>query len=112
MATPLDLTFPKIASGEFHQAWTHFELVASAKEWNNERKKLVFSTLLGGKLVQYYMEADEITHGNLANLKTFLVNRVGLARNPFTLSQLLMSCSQHPGERILDYVSDLKKTVH
>ena len=101
MATPLDLTFPKIASGEFHQAWTHFELVASAKEWNDERKKLVFSTLRGGKLVQYYMEADEMTHGNLVNLKTFLITKVGLAHDPFTLSLLFMSRSQQPGERIL-----------
>ena len=88
MATPLDLPLPEITSGEFHQAWTRFELVASAKEWNDERKKLVFSTLLSGKLVQYYMEADEMTHGNLANLKTFLITKVGLARDLFTLSQL------------------------
>ena len=49
MATPLDLPLPEIASGEFHQAWTRFELVASAKEWNNEGKKLVLPTLLRGK---------------------------------------------------------------
>ena len=109
MATPLDLTFPKIASGEFHQAWTHFELVASAKEWNDKRKKLVFPTLLGGKLVEYYMEVNEMTHGNLANLKTFLITKVGLAHDPFMLSQLFMSRSQQPGERILDYVADLTK---
>ena len=54
----IGLTLPEITSGEFHQAWTRFELVASAKEWNNERKKLVLPTLLCGKLVEYYVRGS------------------------------------------------------
>ena len=61
------------------------------------------------KLVEYYVEADEMTHENLANLKTFLMTKVGLVCDPLTLSQLFMSHSQQPGERILDYVADLKE---
>ena len=108
MATPLDLPLPKITSEEFHQAWTRFELVASAKEWNGERKKLVLPTLLCGKLVEYYVDADKMTHGNFANLKTFLMIKVGLVRDPLMSGQLFMSHSQQPRERILDYVVDLK----
>ena len=55
-----------------------------------------------------YVEADEMTHGNLANLKTFLMTKVGLVRNPLTSSQLFMSHFQQPGERILDSVVDIK----
>ena len=76
------------------------------------RKKLVLPTLLRCKLVEYYMEADEATCGNQANLKSFLMSKVGLVHDPLVSSQLIMSCSQRPGERILDYVANLKKTVH
>ena len=55
------------------------------------------------------MEADDATHGDLANLKSFLMTKVGLVHDPLTSSQLFMSRTQHPGERILDYVADLKK---
>ena len=41
MATPSDLPLPEITTKEFHQAWTRFELVAEAKEWNADRRKLV-----------------------------------------------------------------------
>ena len=69
MATRLDLPLPEITIEEFHQAWTRFELVAAAKEWNDERKKVILPTLLRGKLVEYYVDADEATRGDLANLR-------------------------------------------
>ena len=37
------------------------------------------------------------------------MTKVGLVRDPLMLSQLFMSHPQQPGERILDYVADLKK---
>ena len=98
MVTPLDIPLPEITSGEFHQPCTRFEFFASAKEWNNERKKLVLPTLLRRKLVEYYVEADKTTHENLANLKTFLMTKVGLVTDPLMSSQLFMSGSQQPGE--------------
>ena len=103
------ISLPEITTEEFHQAWTRFELVADAKEWNADRRKLVLPTLLRGKLVEFYVEANDATRGDLSNLKTFLMSKVGLVRDPLTSSQLFMSRSQHPGERILDYVADLKK---
>ena len=109
MATSLDLPLPEITSEEFLQAWTRFELVAAAKEWSDDRKKVVIPTLFRGKLVEYYMEADEATRGNLANLKTLLMTKVGLVRDPLMSCQLFMSRSQRQGKRILHYVADLKK---
>ena len=106
MATPLDLSLPEITSEKFHQAWTRFELVA---EWSDDRKKVVLPTLFHRKLVKYYMEADEATHGNLAILKTFLMIKVGLVCAPLTSSQLFMSRSQRRAKRILYNVADFKK---
>ena len=51
----MDLPLPEISTEEFHQAWTRFELVANAKEWNADKRKVVLPTLLRGKLVEYYM---------------------------------------------------------
>ena len=67
MATPLDLPLPEVTVKEFHRAWTRFELVAKAKEWDEARQKLVLPTLLCGKLVEYYTEADEETRGKYSN---------------------------------------------
>ena len=55
------------------------------------------------------MEANDATRDDLAALKTFLMTKVGLVRDPLTSSQLFMTRSQHSGERILDFVLDLKK---
>jgi len=65
MATSLDLPLPEITSKEFQQAWTRFEL---AKEWSDDSKKLVLPTLLHGKLVEYYVDADNATRENLTDL--------------------------------------------
>ena len=109
MATLLDLPLHEVTTVEFHQAWTRFELVAKAKEWNADRRKVVLPTLLHRKLVEYYMEGDEATHEDLVELKTFLLMKVGLVQDLLALSQLFMLRSHHPGERILDFVADLKK---
>ena len=47
----LDLPLPEITMSDFERSWTRFELVASAKEWNDTKKKLILPTLLRGKLV-------------------------------------------------------------
>ena len=70
MATPLDLPLPEITVDGFHRAWTRFELVAKAKDWNDAQQKLVLPTLLRGKLVDYYTEADEETRDDLGRLKS------------------------------------------
>ena len=94
MATPLDLPLPEVTIEEFHRAWTCFELVAKAKEWDKARQKLVLPTLLCGKLVNYYTEANEETRGNLERLKTLLMTKAGLVRHSLASSQLFVACAQ------------------
>lgn len=73
----IDLPLPEITIEEFHRAWIRFELVVKAKEWNDEQQKLVLPTLLRGKLVDYYTEADKGTRGDLEQLKTMLMTKAG-----------------------------------
>ena len=109
MATPLDLPFPKsqvensIRLGLILN-WSQVPKNGTMKERSLSSPHYFVEKWLG----TMYVEADEMTCGNLANLKTFLMTKVGLVRNPLTSSQLFMSHSQQLGERILDYVVDLK----
>jgi len=59
MAATLDLPLPEITVEDFGCAWTRFELVVKAKEWDAARQNLVLPTLLRGKLVQFYIEASD-----------------------------------------------------
>lgn len=109
MATPLDLPLPEITTDDFHRAWTRFELVAKAKEWNDDRQKLVLPTLLRGKLVDYYTEADEETRGDLGRLKTLLMAKAGLVRDSLASSQIFMTRTQYPEEKVSDFAVELKR---
>jgi len=64
MATPLDLTFTKITVKDFQRAWTHFQLVAMAKEGDKSKQKTILLALLRGKLVDHYVVLSEETRGS------------------------------------------------
>ena len=72
MATQFDLPLPEITVEEFSRAWTRFELVSAAKEWNTEKQASIVPTLLRGKLVDYYVELDATTKADLKQLKMAL----------------------------------------
>ena len=109
MATPLDLPLPEITVDDFHRAWTRFELVAKAKDWNDARQKLVLPTLLRGKLVDYYTEADEETRDDLGRLKSLLMTKAGLVRDSLASSQIFMTRTQYPEEKVSDFAMELKR---
>ena len=108
MATPLDLPLLEITVEQFHRAWTRFELVAKAKEWNEARQRLVLPTLLRGKLVDYYTEADDETRGDLDQLKTLLMTKAGLVRDSLASSQVFMTRTQYPDEKVSNFAVELK----
>lgn len=65
MAEWLDLPLPEITTEEFSRAWTRFELVYAAKEWNTAKQLSILPTLLRGKLVDYFVELDTTTKADL-----------------------------------------------
>ena len=109
MATQLDLPLPEITTQDFQRAWTRFELVAKAKDWNDDKKKVILPTLLRGKLIDIYMTTDEETRGDLQSLKKALMRQAGLFRDPLTAGQSFMSRRQGPGESVSDFATDLKR---
>jgi len=109
MASQLDLPLPEITIEDFLCSWTQFELVASAKEWDAAKQKLILPTLLRGKLVDIYMSVDDKTRGDLKLLKKALMMHAELVRDPLSAGQQFTARHQLPNEKVNDYASDLKK---
>ena len=109
MAVQLDLPLPEITVEDFKRAWTRFELVADAKDWNENKRKVILPTLLRGKLVDIYLTIDEETRGNLQHLKKALMRHAGLLRDPLTACQSFMTRRQGPSESVNDFATDLKR---
>ena len=80
----LDLLLPEITVTDFQRSWTRFELVASAKEWNKAKQKLVLPMLLRDKLVDSYVSLDDLTHENLGTIKKVLMESVGITHDLLT----------------------------
>ena len=51
-----DSPLPKITVEDFKCSWTHFGLVADAKEWNEDKHLSVIPLLLWGSLLDYFLE--------------------------------------------------------
>ena len=94
-----DLPLPEITTEEFSRAWTRFELVSTAKEWNTEKQVMILPTLLRGKLVDYYVELDEAIKASMKLLKTALMTRAGLIKDPLTAGKIFISRCQHANEK-------------
>ena len=86
-----DLPLPEITVEEFPRAWTRFELVSAAKDWNAEKQASILPTLLRGKLVDYYVDLDAATKADLKLLKTALMKKAGLAQDPLMAGKLFIS---------------------
>ena len=95
MATPLDFPPPKSQVENFIRLGLVLNWSQVPKNGIMKERSLSSLHYFAEKLVEYYVEADEMTRENLANLKTFLMTKVGLVCDPLTLSQLFMSRSQH-----------------
>ena len=103
------MPLPEITANDFQRSWTRFELVASAKEWDESKQKLILPTLLRGKLVDVYVQLNETACANLGNVKKALMEGVGIARDPLTAGQEFMSQHQSSGETVRDDAVDIKK---
>ena len=80
----LDLPLPELAVDNFSRAWTQFELVATAKQWDKARQWTILPTLLRGRLLDYYMELDTDQKGSLRALKTALMMKASIGQDPLT----------------------------
>ena len=93
---------------DFLRAWTRFELVAKAKEWDDAKQLSILPTLLCGKLIDYYTELTDEAKGDLKKLKMVLQKKAGITKDLFSA---LMAFNTLPkdGERTGDFAIELTK---
>ena len=113
MARELDLPLPELTSSgrreDFERAWTRFELVAAAKEWDEEKQVTIIPTLLRGNLVDAYVELEDEVKGDLGQLKLSLMKRAGFEADPLIAEKKFMARIQQEGEKVSDYAAALKR---
>ena len=104
MAEVMGIPLPEITCEDFQTTWTHFELVAAAKEWNAEKQALILPTLFRGKLVECYMELE--TETKKKSIKDELTR---LCREQLEAGKLFMVRSQQEQEKVTEFAMNLKK---
>lgn len=109
MAESMDIPLPELTVENFKRAWTRFELVAKAKEWNAAKQLIVLPTLLRGKLVDYYTEFDDDTKGDIGKIRLALAKATGRVEDPLVAARTFVSRDQGPEERVEDFANDLKR---
>ena len=105
----LELPLPEVTVEDFSRAWKRFELVATAKEWNSEKRAKVLPTLLRGKLVDIYIDLDEATKEDLAEVKKALMKKAGLIKDPLVAGKEFMVRSQVQGETVEHFAEELSR---
>ena len=86
-----------------------FEFVAAVKEWNASKQLAVIPTLLRGRLIDYYVELDDATKGDLKLLKAVLQERTGTKEDPLLASRNFNQQNQGLDEKVRDFASALTK---
>ena len=108
MAQQLDLPLPEITKEDFLQAWTRFELVAAAKEWNTTKQATVLPTLLYGMLVDIYIELSDTIRADLAEVKKVLMSKAELTKDPLVADKEFIVQTQQSNKTVNTFADDLK----
>ena len=83
----LELPLLELVAEDFKRGWTRFEFVATAKEWNEAKQLAAIPTFLRGKLIDYYIDLDDTTKGDLKLLRAPLEERAGKKEDALAASR-------------------------
>ena len=74
--------------------------MSTAKEWNATKQTAILPTLLRGKLVNHYIDLDDMIKADLHPMKTAQMEKTGLMQDLLTAGKLIMARCQHTDERL------------
>ena len=94
---------------DFPRAWTRFELVAKAKEWDVAKQLTILPTLLRDKLIHYYIDLPDDIRDDIKKLKAALEQKAGITPDCFSASSAFSRRNQGPDERCGDFAMELVK---
>ena len=103
------MPLPEINSKNFERAWTRFQLVAAAQEWDENKQLKIVPTLLSEKLLDSYLELSEEERSSLQALEKSLVERCSLTKDPLVAGKQFTTRRQGQSERTSEFATDLKR---
>ena len=109
MAQQLELPLPEITTEDFERSWICFNLVATAKKWDEAKQLSIVPALLRGKLVEIFVDLEDEEKANIKMLKRALSVRAGLTSDPLASARCFNDRKQEPGEKVSDYARELKR---
>ena len=102
----MDLSLPEITKEDFLRAWTRFELVAAAKDWNTAKRATMLPTLLRGKLVDIYIKLSEEIRGDLVEVKKAVMSKAGLTKDSLVAGKEFITRIQQDGQPVNTFTSN------
>ena len=107
--TQLELPLPEISTEDFERSWIRFNLVATAKNWDEAEQLSIVPALLHGKLVEIFVDLEDEEKVDIKTLKGALAKRAGLMTDPLASTRRFNDRKQEPAEKVSDYARELKK---
>ena len=96
------LTLPEKSVEDFERSWRRVELIATANQWNEEKKLAVIPALLRGKLLDFYAVLTSEERSDLVTMKKALSDRAGVTKDPLKSAKYFGERRQEAKESVRD----------
>ena len=104
----LDMPLPEINSNNFKRAWTQFQMVTVAQEWDENKQLKIVPPLLSEKLLDSYVELLEEEKSLLQAPEKSLVQRCSLTKYPLVTGKQFTTRRQGQKEKTSEFAADFK----
>ena len=94
---------------DFERSWRRVELIATANQWNEEKKLTVIPALLRGKLLDFYAVLTSEERRDLVTMKKALSDRAGVTKDPLKSAKHFGERRQEAKESVRDFELGLRK---
>ncbi|KAL5484375.1 hypothetical protein EMCRGX_G020856 [Ephydatia muelleri] len=99
----------EISVEDFERSWRRVELIATANQWNEEKKLTVIPALLRGKLLDFYAVLTSEERRDLVTMKKALSDRAGVTKDPLKSAKHFGERRQEAKESVRDFELGLRK---
>eukprot|EP00731_Ephydatia_muelleri_P005848 Em0003g96a len=107
------LTLPEKSVEDFERSWRRVELIATANQWNEEKKLAVIPALLRGKLLDFYAVLTSEERSDLVTMKKALSDRAGVTKDPLNIArEVILRGTPYNIEDAVKKALDVERVMH